>query len=78
MAIRLVLASPEPILVYGLEPLFVECVRKVARGERWVELCSEAAALEHMVRRETVMRQLSRQLTARELGPGAGGFRSGP
>jgi two-component system nitrate/nitrite response regulator NarL len=47
--------------------LFPECVRKVARGERWVELRSESLALEHMVRREVVMRELSRQLTAREL-----------
>lgn len=47
--------------------LFVECVRKVARGERWVELRSEALALEHMVRRQAVMRELSRRLTAREL-----------
>jgi DNA-binding NarL/FixJ family response regulator len=47
--------------------LFVECLRKVARGERWVELRSESRALEHLVRRETVMRKLARQLTAREL-----------
>jgi len=47
--------------------LFVECVRKVARGERWVELRSEARALEHLVRREAAKRRLSRQLTAREL-----------
>jgi len=47
--------------------LFTECVRKVARGERWVELRSESLALEHMVRRAAVMRDLSRQLTAREL-----------
>lgn len=47
--------------------LFVECVRKVARGERWVELRSESLALEHMVRRAAVMRDLSHQLTVREL-----------
>lgn len=47
--------------------LFVECLRKVVRGERWVELRSEARALEHLVRREAAMRRLSRQLTAREL-----------
>lgn len=47
--------------------LFIECVRKVVRGERWVELRSEARALEHMVRREVAMRALSRLLTAREL-----------
>jgi DNA-binding NarL/FixJ family response regulator len=56
------------VLVKSMEArLFPECVRKVARGERWVELRSESLALEHMVRREVVMRELSRQLTAREL-----------
>lgn len=56
------------VLVKDMEPrLFIECVRKVARGERWIELRSEALALELMVRREVAMRELSRQLTGREL-----------
>lgn len=47
--------------------LFIECVRKVARGERWVELRSESLALELVVRREAAMRRLAQELTPREL-----------
>jgi DNA-binding NarL/FixJ family response regulator len=56
------------VLLKEMDPrLFVECVRKVHRGERWVERHSEGQALEWMVRRETALRAISRQLTPREL-----------
>jgi DNA-binding NarL/FixJ family response regulator len=56
------------VLLKEMDPrLFVECVRKVHRGERWVERHSEAQALEWMVRREATLREISRELTHREL-----------
>lgn len=56
------------VLVKEMAPrLFIECVRKVARGERWVELRSESLALELVVRRESAMRRLAQELTPREL-----------
>lgn len=47
--------------------LFVECVRKVYAGERWVEKRSFGHALETLLRREAGLREISGALTAREI-----------
>jgi DNA-binding NarL/FixJ family response regulator len=45
----------------------VECIRKVQRGEQWVEKRSVGNLLETLVRREVATRQLALDLTPREL-----------
>jgi DNA-binding NarL/FixJ family response regulator len=47
--------------------LFVECVRKVYAGERWVEKRSLGHALETLIRREAGLREISGALTSREI-----------
>jgi len=46
---------------------FVECVRKVYAGERWVEKRSFGHALETLLRREAGLREISGALTPREI-----------
>jgi DNA-binding NarL/FixJ family response regulator len=47
--------------------LFVQCVRKVYAGERWVEKRSLSQALEKLVQREAGLREISGILTPREI-----------
>jgi DNA-binding NarL/FixJ family response regulator len=47
--------------------LFVECVRKVYAGERWVEKRSFGHALETLLRREAGLREITGALTPREI-----------
>jgi len=47
--------------------LFVECVRKVHAGERWVEKRSFGHALETLLRHEAGLREMSGALTSREI-----------
>ena len=47
--------------------LFVECVRKVYAGERWVEKRSFGQALETLLRREAGLREITGALTSREI-----------
>ena len=47
--------------------LFVECVRKVYAGERWLEKRSFGHALETLLRREAGLREMSGALTSREI-----------
>jgi len=47
--------------------LFVDCVRKVAAGEQWLEKESVARAIERLLRREQAEAELRRVLTPREL-----------
>ena len=47
--------------------LFVECVRKVYAGERWVEKRSFGHALETLLQREAGLREISEALTSREI-----------
>jgi two-component system nitrate/nitrite response regulator NarL len=48
-------------------PLLLRCIRKVARGETWLERASARGALVRMVRREDAFRHVDRLLTPREL-----------
>ncbi len=48
-------------------PLLVECVRKVAAGETWIERQASGAALETLLRRESAQRRVERELTPREI-----------
>jgi DNA-binding NarL/FixJ family response regulator len=45
----------------------IDCVRRVAAGERWIDAASSRRALERVLRREAGMAEASRILTAREL-----------
>lgn len=47
--------------------LLVQCVRKVAAGEQWLEKRSFSRALEKMLRREAGARQVAGVLTPREI-----------
>ena len=47
--------------------LVVQCIRKVHAGELWIETRSVGSLLEKLVKREVAQRQLSLDLTAREL-----------
>jgi DNA-binding NarL/FixJ family response regulator len=47
--------------------LLVQCVRKVAAGEQWLEKRSVSLALERLLKRETATRQIARILTPREI-----------
>ena len=56
------------VLLKEMPPrLFIECVRRVAAGERWLERRSAAQALERLMRREATLKGLGGRLTAREL-----------
>ena len=47
--------------------LLVQCIRKVAAGEQWLEKRSVSLALERLLKRETATRQIARILTPREI-----------
>ena len=47
--------------------MLMECVRKVAAGEQWIERRSLTRALDKMLRRESGLREASSVLTRREL-----------
>ena len=47
--------------------MLVECVRKVAAGEQWIERRSLTLALDKMLRREAGFREVSSVLTPREI-----------
>ena len=47
--------------------MLMECVRKVAAGEQWIERRSLTRALDKMLRRESGLREASAVLTPREL-----------
>ena len=47
--------------------MLVECVRKVAAGEQWIERRSLNRALDRMLRREAGFREVSPVLTPREI-----------
>ncbi len=47
--------------------MLVECVRKVAAGEQWIERRSLTLALDRMLRREAGFREVSAVLTPREI-----------
>jgi DNA-binding NarL/FixJ family response regulator len=51
-------SSPETLL---------ECIRSVARGERWIDSDTMSRALDTIARRESLARDADRVLTAREL-----------
>jgi DNA-binding NarL/FixJ family response regulator len=56
------------ILLKEMAPrLLVQCVRKVARGEQWLEKESAGRVLEKLLRRDAGTRELQAQLTPREL-----------
>src|SRR5262245_5220667 len=47
--------------------MLVECVRKVAAGEQWIERRSLTRDLDRMLRREAGLREVSSVLTPREI-----------
>jgi DNA-binding NarL/FixJ family response regulator len=47
--------------------MLVECVRKVAAGEQWIERRSLTRALDRMLRREAGLREVTAVLTPREI-----------
>jgi len=47
--------------------LLVQCIRKVAAGEQWLEKRSVSLALEKLLKREAATRQIARILTPREI-----------
>jgi len=47
--------------------LLVQCIRKVAAGEQWLEKRSVGLALERLLKREAATRQIARILTPREI-----------
>lgn len=51
-------ASPDTLL---------ECIRRVSRGEQWIDSETMTRALDTITRRESIMSDPSRSLTAREL-----------
>ncbi len=56
------------VLMKEMPPhLFVQCVRKVHAGERWLEMRSFGRALEGLLRREASAREVSRSLSPREI-----------
>ena len=48
-------------------PLLIQCVRKVYAGNQWLERHSIGRAMEKMLRREAVTREVAQLLTSREL-----------
>ena len=47
--------------------LLIQCIRKVAAGEQWLEKRSVSLALEKLLKREAATRQIARTLTPREI-----------
>ena len=47
--------------------LLVQCIRKVAAGEQWLEKRSVSLALERLLKREAATRQIAVILTPREI-----------
>jgi DNA-binding NarL/FixJ family response regulator len=47
--------------------LLIQCIRKVAAGEQWLEKRSVSLALERLLKRETATRQIAKVLTSREI-----------
>ncbi len=47
--------------------MLVDCVRKVAAGEQWIERRSLTRALDRMLRREAGLREVTSVLTPREI-----------
>ena len=47
--------------------LVVQCVRKVAAGEQWLEKRSVSLALERLLKREAATREIAALLTSREI-----------
>jgi DNA-binding NarL/FixJ family response regulator len=56
------------LLLKELAPkLIVACVRRVASGGQWLETQASGRAIETLLRRETMSRQVSSKLTPREI-----------
>jgi two-component system, NarL family, nitrate/nitrite response regulator NarL len=67
-ALDAIRAGVDGILLKELAPqLVLECVRKVAAGERWLEKRSTSRVIETLIRREAGVREASNLLTPREL-----------
>jgi DNA-binding NarL/FixJ family response regulator len=47
--------------------LLIQCIRKVAAGEQWLEKRSVSLALERLLKREAAARQIAKILTPREI-----------
>lgn len=61
-------AGVDGILLKELAPqLVLECVRKVAAGERWLEKRSTSRVIENLIRREAGVREAASVLTPREI-----------
>jgi DNA-binding NarL/FixJ family response regulator len=48
-------------------PLLIQCLRKVAAGDQWLERGSITRAMDKMLRREAGTREMAQVLTSREL-----------
>jgi DNA-binding NarL/FixJ family response regulator len=56
------------VLVKSMSPtLVVQCIRKVALGERWIEKESAGRAVESLLRREASFQETTHLLTSREM-----------
>lgn len=64
-AVRLGVAG---VLVKTMSPsLVVQCIRKVASGERWLEKESAGRAVENLLKRESNLLEMNELLTSREI-----------
>lgn len=64
-AVRLGVAG---VLVKTMSPsLVVQCIRKVASGERWLEKESAGRAVENLLKRESNLLEMNELLTSREM-----------
>lgn len=61
------LGVPGIVLKEMAPQLLIQCLRKVHGGGTWLERTSTKLALEHLLRRETGMREMSSLLTPREI-----------
>jgi DNA-binding NarL/FixJ family response regulator len=67
-ALDAIRAGVDGILLKELAPqLVLECVRKVAAGERWLEKRSTSRVIENLIRREAGVREAASVLTPREI-----------
>lgn len=67
-ALDAIRAGVDGILLKELAPqLMLECVRKVAAGERWLEKRSTSRVIENLIRREAGVREAASVLTPREI-----------
>jgi DNA-binding NarL/FixJ family response regulator len=67
-ALDAIRAGVDGIILKELAPqLMLECVRKVAAGERWLEKRSTSRVIENLIRREAGVREAASVLTPREI-----------